>query len=182
MTSSHVCKRILAASLFACGLGLSGAATASADPEDADQTDTPAPEVPAISRPVEGDATTPAAAACGQFARALRVSSAYYNDFAHSIAGEGAHVDYQDPMVRKNNEDGRTALQKAAGAALSASGTPGLQPEVAAPMRRWSMRAAKLLIVMAIRADGNMLNSAATELNTEASNAQMACANAGTHA
>lgn len=142
------------------GLALSGAAIASADPG---QPATPAPAV----------------AACERFAGAWRVSSAYYNAFAYSIAGNGAYVDYQDPTVIGNNVDGRTALRKAAAEALSASGTPGLVPEIVAPMRSWSLRATKLLLAMGLHGNGDTLNDAATELNVDATDTKLACARAG---
>ena len=125
-----------------------------------------------------GGAAEPAVTASKQFTAALRVSSAYYNKFAYSIAGDGAQVDYHDPTVISNNVDGRTALRKSAAEALIASGTPGLQPEIAAPMRAWSLRATKLLMVMGLRLDGNTLNDAATALNADANDAQMACVTA----
>ena len=109
----------------------------------------------------------------------LRVSSAYYNDFAYAIAGNGAQVDYQDPKVQGDNVDGRTALRKSAGEALSVAATPGLPPAIADPMRSWSWHAAKLAVVMGLRADGDTLNNAAAELNKEAEGTEMACANAG---
>lgn len=127
----------------------------------------------------DSGAAEPAATACKQFAGALRVSSAYYNKFAYSIAGDGARVDYQDPTVMGDNVDGRTALRKSAAEALIASGTPGLQPEIVGPMRSWSLGATKLLMAMGLRLDGNTLNNAATDLNTDATNAQMACVKAG---
>jgi hypothetical protein len=169
MMSSRAGDRMLAASLIAFAAGLVGVGAASAQPG-------PAQPLPA---PVEGDAPAPAVAACEQFARALRVSSAYYNNFAHSIAGEGARVDYLDPTVATANVDGRSALRKSAAEALSASGTPGLQPEIAAAMRAWSARAAKLLIIMGVQGNGDNLDNAATELNSSANEAQMACAKAG---
>jgi hypothetical protein len=94
-------------------------------------------------------------------------------------AGDGAHVDYLDPTVNSDNVDGRTALRKSAAEALNASATPGLQPEIANPMRLWSLHAAQLVIIMGVRGDGNALNNAANELNKEATNTQMACVNAG---
>ncbi|WP_234785292.1 hypothetical protein [Mycolicibacterium mucogenicum] len=77
---------------------------------------------------------------------------------------------------------GRTALRKAAAAAMTASTTPGLQPEIAAPMRAWSVDATKLLLIMGLRGGGDTLDNAATELNNDAYDAQTACAAAGTHA
>jgi hypothetical protein len=167
--------RVVTASLVAFSIGLGGAAAASADP---DQTVAPTPGPPPITAS-DGGAAEPAVTACKQFARALRVSSAYYNKFAHAIAGDGAQVNYDDPKVIGDNVDGRTALRKSAAEALIASGTPGLQPEIADPMRSWSLRATKLLMAMGLRLDGNTLNDAATELNTDANDAQMACTNAG---
>jgi hypothetical protein len=165
---------VLAASVIALGIGLGGATTASADP---DQT-MPAPGAPAATVPSDGGGAEPAVIACKQFDAVLRVSSAYYNKFAYSIAGD-AQVDYHDPNVMSDNVVGRTALRKSAAEALIASGTPGLQPEIADPMRSWSLRATKLLLAMGLRLDRNTLNDAATELNTHATNTQMACAKAG---
>ncbi len=176
MTSSRVGERTLAASLIAFGLALGCATSASAEP---DPTAPPAPPPAVATAPIEGDAAEPAVAACRQFAAALRVSTAYYNNFAYSIAGDGARVDYQDPAVTSDNVEGRAALRKSAAEALSASGTPGLQREISSPMRVWSLRATKLLIVMGVRGDGTTLNKAASELNDAATDAQMACANTG---
>jgi hypothetical protein len=186
MRSSQVCGRALATSLIAFGMGLAVVPTASADPNDAAQTDTPAP-VPGASPPrsiaqVSGDASPEAATACKTFAAALNFASINYEDFAYSIAGNGANVDYANPTVANNNVAGRTALRESAAAAMEAAGTPGLQPEVANPMRTWSMNATRLLFLMAIHGNGDALNSAATDLNNNAREAQMACALAGTHA
>lgn len=46
-------------------------------------------------------------------------------------------------------------------------------------MQAWSLRATKLLIIMGVRGDGQTLNKAASELNDAATDAQLACANAG---
>lgn len=176
MRSLHVCGRVLTVSLVAFGIGLRFATVASADQ---DQPQPWTPSSPAVTVPADGGTAEAAATACKQFAAALRVSSAYYNKFAYSIAGEGARVDYQDPAVSSRNVDGRTALRKSAAEALRASGTPLLQPEIAAPMRSWSLRATRLLITMGLHLDGNALNDAATDLNTTANAAQMACVAAG---
>ena len=176
MRSLHVCGRVLTLSLVVSGIGLWPDTVASAD-QDQPQPSTPSP--PAVTVPADGGAPEAATTACKQFAAALRVSSAYYNKFAYSIAGEGAHVDYQDPAVSSRNVDGRTALRKSAAEALMASGTPRLQPEIAAPMRSWSLRATRLLITMGLHLDGNALNDAASDLNTAADTAQMACVAAG---
>jgi hypothetical protein len=186
MRSSHVCERALATSLIAFGIGLAVVPTASADTSDPVQTDTPAPgpgTIPASSAgQVTDDTGAPAATACKQFAAALNFAAVNYEDFAYSIAGDGANVDYANPSVASNNVASRTALRQAAGVALDASGTPGLQPEIADPMRSWSMNATKLLLTMALRGNGDAINGAATDVNNDAHNTQMACAVAGTHA
>jgi hypothetical protein len=186
MRSSHVCGRALATSLIAFGMGLAVVPTASADPNDAAQTDTPAPG-PGTGPPrsvaqASSDANPEAATACKTFAAALNFASVNYEDFAYSIAGNGANVDYANPTVVNNSVASKTALRQSAAAAMEAAGTPGLQPEVANPMRAWSMNATKLLLLVAIHANGDALNSAATDLNNNAREAQMACALAGTHA
>lgn len=124
----------------------------------------------------------PIADACRQFAGALNVAASNYEDFAYATAGNGNTVDYQDPNVWRSNVIGRTALREAAGAALVAARTPGLPPEVADPMTAWSLRATKLLVVMGLHGGGDSLNSNATELNSDARDAQMACATHGGHA
>ena len=65
---------------------------------------------------------------------------------------------------------------------MSAANTPGLQPEIATPMRVWSLGAAKLLLKMGLRIPGESLNSTANEMNDQATLVQVACAQAGTHA
>ena len=71
-------------------------------------------------------------------------SSNYYGDFADSIEGS----DYSDPAVASSNVVGRTALRQSAAVAMDAANTPGLQPEIADPMRIWSLGATKLLVKM----------------------------------
>lgn len=159
-TSVRGAGRMLTVSLAVCAIGLFGAATTSAEP------------VP----------TDPAIAACRHFAAVLQMSSVHYNNFAYAIAGNGAHVDYQDPAVRHDNVDGRTALRTAAGEAMSTAGTPGLPPAIANSMRSWSWQAAKLAVAMGLRADGDTLNDSASELNTAAEGTQLACADAGVRA
>lgn len=68
------------------------------------------------------------------------------------------------------------------GSRLSASDTPGLQSDVAAPIRVWSTRAAKLLVNMFLHRSNDAVDTAATELNEATYNVQMACAKAGTPA
>ncbi|RDH79398.1 hypothetical protein DVS77_06605 [Mycolicibacterium moriokaense] len=165
---------------------------ASADPANADQpqplpagpeapplpmADTdPAAAPPAVAPQSTGD---PVSDACHAFNLAVNYAAINYEDFADFSAGDGNYVDYADPTVGNANLAGRTALRQAAGTALSASGIPGVPPDISAPMRAWSLSAAKLVVVMGVRGGGNTLNSTATDLNTQAHDAQMACAAAG---
>jgi hypothetical protein len=135
-----------------------------------------------VTVPVQtADPNSPAAVACSQFAAALEGSSSYYNNFADMIEGT-VHPDYSDPTISSTNTTGRTALRQSAALALTAAGTPGLQPEISNPMRAWSVDATKLLVKMGLRGGGETLNFTATELNDDAGAVQMACAAAGTHA
>ena len=68
------------------------------------------------------------------------------------------------------------------GSALDAAGAPRLPGDVADPMRAWSLHATKLVLIMGLRGGGDSLNAAATDLNTDATNVQMACALNGSHA
>jgi hypothetical protein len=180
---------------FGLGLGVMPMAMplATADPGDAAA---PAPVDPAAAPPVtqyyqggdpssvpvdSADPADPAVAACSQFATALDTASAFYGDFADSIDGT-VRPDYADPAVDQSNATGRTALRQAASLAMSAANTPGVAPEIADPMRSWSFGATKLLVKMGLRTTGDFMNSTATDMNQDAGNAQMACANAGTHA
>jgi hypothetical protein len=112
----------------------------------------------------------------------MNYAATNYEDFAYATAGQGNLVNYGDPSVSNSNVVGRTALRQAAAVALSASATPGLQPELAGPMQMWSLNAAKLFLTMGVGGGGDALNTAATELNTESHDVQMACAAAGTRA
>lgn len=173
----------------ALGVGFAVMPTASAEPDGAVRTDPaplPAPVAapdPAAPAPVPdaGDAQPAAVTACSQFADALDSASTFYGDFADTIEGT-ERPDYADPIVSMSNVSGRTALRESAAQAMSAAGTPGLTPDIADPMRSWSLDATKLLLKMGLRGSGNTLNVTATELNEDAQNAQMACAMAGTHA
>jgi hypothetical protein len=189
LTSSGVYQRGLAAALIAFGLGLTIVPAASADPTDAAPTDAtdpgPAAVYPAadpVTVPVDSaDPDSPAVAACSQFASALDAASTYYGDFADNIEGT-EHPDYGDPTISDSNTMGRTALREASALAMNAANTPGVTPDIADPMRSWSVGATKLLLKMGLRVGGQSLNDTATAMNTDASNAQMACAAAGTHA
>jgi hypothetical protein len=127
------------------------------------------------------DGGDPAVSACHQFGTALDTASQYYGDFADSIDGT-TQPDYSDPAVDSSNLTGRTALRQAASAAMDAAGTPGLTPDIGDPMRSWSFGATKLLLKMGLHTSGATMNDTATAMNQDAGNAQMACANAGTHA
>jgi hypothetical protein len=120
--------------------------------------------------------TSSADAACSQFAGALDLASANYSDFVDVTSGDD--WSYRDPMVNSTNVSGRTALRKAASASLGASATPGLQPEIAGPMRRWSLQATKLIVVMGMRGNDDLINAAASDLNNVTYEIQTACANA----
>jgi len=167
--------------------GLGGAPIARADP--ADPADPGASEVPAPGfGPAPGPAPGPAAVAaeggnpvsgaCKQFSVAVAIAATNYEDFAYATAGSGNYVNYDDPVVQRTNVVGRAALKEAAAVALSAAQTPGLPPEVSGPMQTWSLHATKLVLIMGLRGGGDSLNSAATELNVDAGNAQLACARA----
>ncbi|MFN3001858.1 hypothetical protein [Mycolicibacterium wolinskyi] len=202
MRSSNLCGRGLAVLGVALGIGIAVGPTASADPDAVVQTEAgavaPAPAAPAApvavpdptapapdpmaAGPVSaGDASPAAVAACSLFAEALDNASVFYGDFADTIDGS-TRPDYSDPIVNTTNVSGRTALRESAAKAMNAAGTPGLSPDIASPMRAWSVDATKLLLKMGLRGSGDTLNVTASELNDDAHNAQMACALAGTHA
>lgn len=170
----------LGISVWACAV--LHAPVCAADP--ADPVDPgPGPEVVAaqtasapeqLAVPVQSG--NPVLEACKLFNAALDVSAVNYEDFAYATAGNGDYVDYQDQNVARTNIIGRTALRQSAAAALSASRTPGLPPEVSDPMQRWSLHATKLLVLMGLHGGGDSLNSNVADLNTDAHEAQMACA------
>lgn len=134
-----------------------------------------APAIVAASAPSDSSVLD----ACRQFNAALNVAAVNYEDFAYATAGNGNYVNYQDQTVDRTNVIGRTALRQAAAAALSASHMPGLPPELSDPMRSWSLRATKLLLVMGLHGGGDTLNNSVAEMNTIAHDGQMACAAAG---
>ena len=192
MQTTHVYGRMVAASLIAFGMTFAAVPVASADPTtdtEADAAADPAgeqqlPVLPAVSAaPVTTDDGNPASSeACKRFSVALNYAATNYEEFAYASAGNGNAVNYDDASVADYNVVGRTALRQAASEAMGASTTPGLQPEVSAPMRSWSLRATKLVLVMGLRGGGDTLNSTAENLNTDAHDVQMACALAGTPA
>lgn len=158
---------------------LSLAGPAHADPADPAGPADPVgdTQVDVVVPPLPGpDAGGSVAQACRLFDAAVNVAAANYEDFAYATAGTGDYVNYDDPTVQRANVVGRAALRAAAGTALDAAHTPGLPPEVADPMQSWSLHATKLMVVMGLRGGGNQLNSSATELNSDATAAQTACA------
>ena len=180
--------RISVCSALAVALPLLvGVPAASADPTDtssAESTDaesvsstTPDGEQP-VPYPGPGlpETAAPMSEACTRFTAALNLAAVNYEEFAYATAGTGDSVDYRDPNVWQSNVIGRTALREAAREALDASRTPGTPPEVSGPMRSWSLGATKLLMIMGLRGGGDSLNAAATALNADAQNTQMACA------
>jgi hypothetical protein len=181
--SLKVCGRVTAASLVAFGIAVATVATASAQPAVDGSAPAPGPDqqVGQFAAPTSDNADPAAVAACGQFADVLDTTSTYYGDFADALE-ETAQPDYSDPTISGTNTIGRTALRQGAGVAMEAANTPGLQPDIADPMRSWSLGATKLLIKMGLRNDGQSLNMTANELNNDAVNVQQACACAGTHA
>ncbi|KRD16051.1 hypothetical protein ASE48_28235 [Mycobacterium sp. Root265] len=172
-----LCPKATTALLIALGIGLSSAATAVADDVIPDPA-SPDSVVQVAGAPTADNADPVAVQACAQFAQVLDGSATYYGDFADSYEGSG----YADPAVATSNVTGRTALREAAGLSMGAANTPGLAPDIAAPMRTWSLGATKLLLKMGLRIDGESLNSTAAEMNSQATRAQEACAAAGTHA
>ncbi|MCV7422488.1 hypothetical protein H7K45_18230 [Mycobacterium yunnanensis] len=155
-------------------MGLAFVPTAFADDDATPQS----PGVAVDAVPMSDAASPAAVTACGNFAQALDTAAQYYGDFSDSFEGS----DYNDPAVQSSNQVGRTALRQAAGVATDSANTPELDPSIADPMRAWSADATKLLLKMALRIPGDSLNTTATEMNTDATNAQQACAAAGTHA
>jgi hypothetical protein len=176
LSSSRARIGRLAASFTVVGLGLCSPATCFADDVTVDPS-APGP-VQVATVGTSDDADPASVTACAAFAEVLDGSSTYYGDFADTLEGSG----YADPAVSDSNVVGRTALRQAAGVAMTAANTPGLQPEISGPMRTWSVDATKLLVKMGLRIPGESLNTTATEMNDDASKAQEACAAAGTHA
>ena len=176
MSSSRARFGRLTVSLATIVLGIASPATSFADDVIIDPA-SPGP-VQVATVPTADGADPAAVTACASFAEALDGTSVYYGDFADAIEGS----DYADPAVGDSNVVGRTALRQAAAVAMTAAGTPGLQPEIADPMRTWSVDATKLLVKMGLRIPGDSLNTTANEMNDDATKAQEACATAGTHA
>ncbi|NTY63891.1 hypothetical protein [Mycolicibacterium sphagni] len=192
MRTSLLCGRALTAAVLASGLALGASQVAAADPDSQTVAPGPAPgPIPANAAPAAPPLDVPppdagpppdqgayeaVLTACKQFGVALDYAANNYEDFAYNTAGGGNSVNYQDPNVANSNVIGRTALREAASTALDAANTPGLPGDIADPMRSWSFRAAKLLIIMGVRGGGDSLNQTASDMNTDAKNAQMGCA------
>lgn len=174
--SRQLCLQVSTASFVMVGIVWSSISVASADDLVVDPS-APGP-VHVASAPTADNADPTAVAACSQFATVLDGSSSYYGDFADSFEGSS----YSDPAVSSNNVTGRTALRESAALAMKAADTPGLSPDIAQPMRAWSLGATKLLVKMGLRMSGDGLNTTATEMNNRAAQVQEACAAAGTHA
>lgn len=120
------------------------------------------------------DANPAAVAACGKFAEALDGASDGYGNYADSL-------DDNDPGANTTNTVGRTSLRQSAATAMDAANTPGLSPDIADPMRAWSMGAAKLILKMGLHMTGGTLDDTATQVNNNAEAVQRGCAAAGTH-
>ncbi|CPR74481.1 Uncharacterised protein [Mycobacteroides abscessus] len=132
-----------------------------------------APEVPA------GDSDA-AVTACSKMSGAMAYAATNYSDFANEMSV--AEGDYNNAIAANTNVVGRTALRQAAEVANDAANTPGLAPELAAPMHAWSGDAYKLVVLMGLRIGQDSVNGKATDLNKDANDVQMACAAAGTRA
>ncbi len=185
MRPAQVCGRALGASVIGVGLSLVFVAGAAADPNDAaadPAVPIPGQQADPLAAAVPPDQGAGVAAACSQFGAAISYAATNYEDFAYNSAGSGNLVNYQDPSVHSSNVVGRTALREAASAAMSAANLPGVPPEVSSPMRSWSLHATKLVLIMGLRGGGNSLNNTADDMNTDAHDAQLACAANGARA
>ena len=185
MRPARTCGRALGASIVGVVVTLALAAAAAADPADA-TGDSPAPIPVQQGDPLAAgpppDQGSGVLGACSQFGAAISYAASNYEDFAYNSAGSGNLVNYRDPTVHDSNVVGRTALREAAAAAMSAANLPGVPPEVSSPMRSWSLHATKLVLIMGLRGGGNSLNNTANDMNTDAHDAQMACAANGAQA
>ncbi|WP_163698164.1 hypothetical protein [Mycolicibacterium sarraceniae] len=152
------------------------------DPAPADPASSGGPDPAATELgPGPVDDSDAIRSACRTFGSALDLAATNYEDFAYATAGNGDSVNYDNPEVLQSNQPGRTALRVAAHAAMDAAGTPGLPNDIGDPMRSWSLHATKLVLIMGLHGGGDSLNSAATALNADAHDTQMACATHGAH-
>ncbi len=121
------------------------------------------------------DTVDAVSSACRKFGAALDLASSNYEEFAYATAGGGNSVNYQDPSINQYNLLGRTALARGGRFRDGCRRYPGPARACGDPMRTWSLHATKLILIMGLRGGGDSLNAAATDLNTDATNAQMAC-------
>lgn len=173
---------------FVYALAALGVALTAAVPSHADPVEPPAPG-PAVPgpgnaiqaaqpvEPVDSTAAAAAADACDKFNTIMDYAASGYSDFAENLAG--AKGDYSNGLVTATNSGGRSALREAASAANDVANTPGLDPEIATPMHKWSGDAHKLWILMGLRVGVDGVNGKATDLNNDADNVKMGCAHAG---
>lgn len=180
--ASATWMRAVASAMVTVGscVTLTLAAAASADPEDPSAAGTSAVGPVQVMAPTADSADPAAVSACGRFALVLDGTALYYENFAEALETYRQPGDAE--VVRSSSTLSRTALRQGAADALSASNIPGLAPQIAAPMRSWSLKATKLLIKMGLRGTGETLDTTAAEMNSEAYAVQQACAAAGTHA
>jgi hypothetical protein len=171
------------AALLAVGIGVAATGVATAQPDGGTPAPGPVDTAPPVqmSAPTSDNANPAAVGACSQFGDVLDATSTYYGNFADALE-ENAAPNYSDPYLRDSNTVGRTALRQGAAVAMTTANTPGLPPDIANPMRSWSLDATKLLLKMGLRGGGQTLNDTATEMNNDATAVQQACAAAGTHA
>ncbi len=168
------------------GVGCTLATAAWADREGSTGPMEPATPFDPSAAPVQVLAPTPdsanpaAVAACGDFATILDGTSVYYENFAEALETYD-QPGYTD-MIRSSNTLSRTALRQGAAEALSVANTAGLPPDIAAPIRSWSLDATKLLLKMGLRGTGETLDTTVMEMNNDAYAVQQGCAAAGTHA
>jgi hypothetical protein len=157
-----------------------GSGASAVDQSGATVDQPPAAAIPdgglAQATAVTSENADPAAVtACSKFAEILDNASDGYGNYADSL-------DDNDPSVNDANVAGRTSLRAAGSAAMDAANTPGLSPDIADPMRAWSVGIAKLIVKMGLHMTGGTLDSTAADVNNNAEAVQRACAAAGTHA
>ncbi|SLI23231.1 Uncharacterised protein [Mycobacteroides abscessus subsp. bolletii] len=185
-----------AVTAFAAGLAV--APSSYADPNDGGPgVPAPAPaqvvDQPAVATqpPVNAEAgaaplevpagdSDAAVMACSKMSNAMAYAATNYSDFANEMSV--AEGDYNNAIAANTNVVGRTALRQAAEVANDAANTPGLAPELAAPMHAWSGDAYKLVVLMGLRIGQDSVNGKAGDLNKDANDVQVACAAAGTRA
>ncbi|CPW35864.1 Putative riboflavin synthase alpha chain [Mycobacteroides abscessus] len=165
------------------GPGVPAPAPAPAQVVDQPVVATPPPvNAEAGAAPLEvpaGDSDA-AVMACSKMSNAMAYAATNYSDFANEMSV--AEGDYNNAIAANTNVVGRTALRQAAEVANDAANTPGLAPELAAPMHAWSGDAYKLVVLMGLRIGQDSVNGKAGDLNKDANDVQMACAAAGTRA